>query len=149
MKKSILIVSILSLMVLNNCGGIKGLMTFTTDPKLVNVGKVNVLPSIDSVGFEWAKITDKNIQGINIYRGDPLQSVNSFQRIGTIGNRYATHFVDTHVEADNTYSYIFTTFYMGRESLPSERIDTRTLASFASVPFLKSYKVSSNAIKLQ
>ncbi len=149
MKKSILILSLISLITFNSCSGIRGVMTYEADPTLPNIGEINALATIHSVGFEWQKL-DKNIniQGIHIYRGDPLQRVTSFQRIGTINNIYATHFVDTHVEPDNTYSYVFTTFYMARESSPSKKVDVRTLGSFPAVSFVEAYNVSPNTIKI-
>ncbi|MFK5975016.1 MAG: hypothetical protein QM493_00785 [Sulfurovum sp.] len=152
MKKSILILWILSLIVFNGCNGIstfRGIMTYELDNNLPNIGEINALATIDSVGFEWQKIAkDTRIQGIHVYRGDPLQNVSRYQRIGTINNIYATHFVDTHVEPDNTYSYVFTTFYMARESRPSKKIDVRTLASFEAISFVEAYHESPNTIKI-
>lgn len=149
MKKSILIISIISLIVFNSCSGLRGVMTYEADPTLPNIGEINALATIHSVGFEWKKIDEnKSIQGIHVYRGDPLQKVTSFQRIGTINNIYATHFVDTHVEPDNTYSYVFTTYSMARESAPSKKIDVRTLGSFPAISFVEAYKVSPNTIKI-
>ncbi len=152
MKKSILILSIVSLILFSGCSGIsafRGVMTYELDNNLPNIGEVNALATIDSVGFEWQKIAkDTQIQGIHVYRGDPLQNVKRYQRIGTINNIYATHFVDTHVEPDNTYSYVFTTFYMARESGPSKKIEVRTLGSFDAVSFVEAYHVSPNTIKI-
>lgn len=152
MKKSTLILLTISLVILNSCSGVgafRSIMIYEHDASLPNIGKVNALASMNSVGFEWQKIDEgTQIQGIHIYRGDPLQRTSRFQRIGTINNIYATHFVDTHVEPDNTYSYVFTTFYLNRESSPSPRIDTRTLSSFPAVTFVEAYRVSPNTIKI-
>ena len=99
MKKSILLLSVLALITFNGCGGIKGLMIYDTDPTLKSITQVRALPMMSSVGFEWEKIQDRRIHGINIYRKVPSnQEDQEFKRIGSIGNRYATHFVDTHVK---------------------------------------------------
>ena len=148
MKKSILILWVLSLITFNGCGGIKGLMTYGTDPSLTTLGKVHALPMMNSVGFEWEKISDHRIHGVNIYRENRSQGVESFQRIGTVGNRYATHFVDTHVNADSTYRYSFSTFSLGKESRRSKPIEVRTLPPFSAVTFVKAYKVAPSVVKL-
>jgi len=152
MKKLILAVSIISLITFNSCSGtgaFHSVMSYNLDPNMPNIGEVNALATMHSVGFEWKKIPEgSQIQGIYIYRGDPLQATSRFQRIGTINNIYATHFVDTHVDADNTYSYVFTTFNMGRESVPSKRIDVRTPGSFPAISFVEAYRVAPNTIKI-
>ena len=148
MKRSILILSVLSLVTFNGCGGIKGLMTYGTDTTLTPLGEVHALPSMNSVGFEWEKISDHRIHGVNIYRGNASQELQSFIRIGTVGNRYATHFVDTHVKADTTYRYTFSTFSLGRESRRSGPVEVRTLPPFSAVTFVKAYKVAPSVVKL-
>ena len=148
MKKSILILWVLSLITFNGCGAVKGLMTYGTDPSLDTITQVHALPRMNSVGFEWEKISDHRIHGVNIYRENRSQGVESFQRIGTVGNRYATHFVDTHVNADSTYRYSFSTFALGKESRHSKPIEVRTLPPFSAVTFVKAYKVAPSVVKL-
>ena len=132
MKKSILILWVLSLITFNGCGAIKGLMTYGTDPSLDTIDQVHALPRMNSVGFEWKKIEDHRIHGVNIYRGNTSQDRQNFKRIGTVGNRYATHFVDTHVKADSTYRYTFSTFAFGKESRRSEPIEVTTPSNRSS-----------------
>lgn len=148
MKKSTLILWALSLITFNGCGAVKGLMTYGTDPSLETIEQVHVLPRMNAVGFEWRKIEDQRIQGVNIYRSDASQASQSFQRIGTVGNPYATHFVDRHVKADSTYRYRFSTFAFGRESKHSEPIEVRTLPAFSAVSFVKAYRVAPSVVKL-
>ncbi len=148
MKKSILILWVLFLITFNGCGGIKGLMTYGTDPTLTPLKEIHVLPSMNSVGFEWEKISDHRIHGVNIYRDNASEDTKSFKRIGTVGNRYATHFVDTHVKADSTYRYMFSTFALGKESKRSEPVEVRTLPPFSAVTFVKAYKVAPSVVKI-
>lgn len=148
MKKSILILWALSLITFNGCGAVKGLMTYGTDTSLHTVKGVHALPRMNSVGFEWQKIEDKHIHGINIYRADVAQGSQGFKRIGSIGNPYATHFVDTHVQAESRYRYAFSTFAFGKESRRSEPLEVTTLAAFSAVSFVKAYKVAPSVVKL-
>jgi len=139
---------VLASLVFSACGGIKGLMTYATDASLPGLGHIRTLVTMNSVGFEWGKISNEKIHGINIYRGNASGNKHSFKRIGTIGNRYATHFVDTHVKADTKYSYTFTTFSLGKESKRSKILFVKTLESFPAVSFVKAYKVDSVIVKI-
>lgn len=148
MKKSILLLLVLVSITFNGCGGVKGLMTYRTDATLQGIGQVHVLASMNSVGFEWEKINNRKIHGLNVYRGNAAADKQSFKRIGTVGNRYATHFVDTHVKANTAYSYTFTTFSLGQESRRSKILYVKTLPAFSAVSFVKAYKVAPSVVKL-
>ena len=148
MTKSTLILWVLSLLIFNGCGAVKGLMTYGKDSSLHSVRGLHALPKMNSVGFEWQKMEDERIHGINIYRADLSERQGNFERIGAIGNRYATHFVDTHVKPGTTYRYQFNTFAFGRESEQSAPIEVRTLPTFSAVSFVKAYKVAPTVVKL-
>jgi len=151
MKKSILLLSALALLILNGCGGIKGLLIYDTDPTLKTITQVKALPMMSSVGFEWKKIEDNRVHGINIYRGSPGDRIGGdqgFKRIGSIGNRYATHFVDTHTKPNTKYLYTFTTFSLGRESKHGAILRVKTRPPFAGVSFVQAYKVAPGVVKL-
>ncbi len=139
---------VLASLTFNSCGGIKGLMTYSTDLSLHGIGEVRTLATMNSVGFEWEKIHNRKIHGINVYRGNAKGDKQSFKRIGTVGNRYATHFVDTHVKAGTSYSYTFTTFALGKESRRSRTLHVKTAPAFTAVSFLKAYKVAPAVVKL-
>ena len=149
MKKSILLLSVLALWILNGCGGIKGLLVYDTDPTLKSITQVRAFPMMSSVGFEWEKIENRRIHGINIYRKSPSnQGDQGFKRIGSIGNRYATHFVDTHTKPNTKYLYTFTTFALGKESKHGAILRVKTRPPFAGVSFVKAYKVAPGVVKL-
>jgi len=152
MKRSILLLWVLALLTFNGCGSaIKGLMVYDKDPNLTTLGTVRTLPMMTSVGFEWNTIKDTKIHGINVYRKSPDAKdpeERGFRRIGAIGNRYATHFVDTHVKPATRYIYKFSTFSMGKESAQGTRVEVETKPTFAPVSFLQAYKVGPTAIKL-
>jgi fibronectin type 3 domain-containing protein len=152
MKKSTLLqwtLSLLAFLSLNGCGeGIKGLMIYDTDPTLKTIKQVRALPMRTSVGFEWKKIEDYRVHGVNIYRGIPSTGNQSFKRIGSAGNRYATHFVDTHVKPDRTYLYTFTTFSLGKESKHGTVLKVKTRPALHGVSFVKAYNVAPGVVKL-
>jgi len=149
MKKSILLLSALFLLILNSCGStIQGMMVYKTDPTLKTITKVRALPVQSSVGFEWEKIEDYRVHGVNIYRAIPNTGDIKFDRVGSVGNRYATHFVDTHVEPNKTYLYTFTTYSLGKESNHGSILKIQTRPPLNSVSFVKAYKVAHNVIKL-
>jgi len=149
MKKSTLLLWTLSLLAFNGCGeGIKGLMIYKTDPTLKTIKQVRALPMQSSVGFEWKMINDKRIHGVNIYRGNPTQGSQSFKRIGSASNRYATHFVDRHVKPDRTYLYTFTTYSLGKESNHGAVLKVKTRPALNGVSFAKAYNVALGAVKL-
>ena len=149
MKKSILLLSALFLLVLNNCGSsIEGLMIYKTDPTLKSLTKVRSLPTQNAVGFEWDKIADYRVHGVNIYRGTPTTGSQSFQRVGSVGSRYATHFVDKNVKPNRAYLYTFTTFSLGRESSHGSVLKVQTRPALKGVSFINAYSVAPKVIKI-
>jgi len=139
---------VLALLTFNGCGSIKGLLIYEADPTLKSITQVKVLPSVNSVGFEWKKIEDYRIHGVNIYRGNPAQGKRGLKRIGSVGNRYATHFVDIKVKPDTSYLYAFTTFSFGKESGYGKILEVKTRPPLEGVSFVKAYKVAPGVVKL-
>ena len=149
MKKLTLTLSVLFLLLLNGCGtAMKGMMIYDIDPSLQSIAKVRTLATRNAVGFEWAKINNKRVYGVNVYRGTPSAGNQTFERIGSTGSRYATHFVDTHVKPNSTYLYTFTTFSLGKESSHGAILNVRTLPALPAVSFAKAYVQENRAVKL-
>jgi len=149
MKRSILILLAIASLMLTNCSTVfKGMMTYDIDPSLESIKQVKVLPLMNAVGFEWQKINNPEIRGINVYRGEPSQGRQSLKRIGTIDNRYATHFVDTDVKPDTKYIYTFTTYTFGRESRHGKLLYVKTRPPFAPVSFVQAYRVAKDRVKV-
>ncbi|MEA1953029.1 MAG: hypothetical protein U9O24_01380 [Campylobacterota bacterium] len=147
MKKLTLQLSVLSLLIFSGCAGnIKSLLVYETDATLKTIENIQVLPRMSSVGFEWEEINDKRINGINVYRKTASEPV--MKKIGSIGNPYATHFVDTHTRPNTKYEYTFTTFALGNESEQSAVLEVMTEPAFTAVSFLKAYSVAPGAVKL-
>jgi hypothetical protein len=149
MKNLTLILSVLFLLLLNGCGSaVKGMMIYDTDASLQSITQVKALPTRNSVGFEWNKIDNRRVHGVNVYRSIPTAGNQTFERIGSTSSRYATHFVDTHVKPNRTYLYTFTTFSLGKESKHGTILNVRTLPPLSAVPFAKAYVEDNRAVKL-
>ena len=149
MKKLTLLLSALSLLLLNGCGSaVKGMMIYGTDTTLHSIAEVKALPTRNSVGFEWAKIENRRVYGVNVYRAVPSMGNQTFERIGSTSSRYATHYVDTHVKPNRNYLYTFTTFSLGKESRHGAILNVHTLPALAAVPFSKAYVEGNRAVKL-
>ena len=150
MKKSTLLLSTLYLLFLSACSsGIKGVMIYDIDPTLNPVNDVKILAMQNSVGFEWNKVVDKRVRGINIYRAIPKTMGNqTFRRIGSSSNRYATHFVDSNVKPNSQYLYTLTTFTLGKESKHGKVHRVETKEALYAVSFEKAYALNNKVIKL-
>ncbi len=148
MKKSTLLLWILSLLILNSCGAIKGLMVYKTDPSLKSINDVKAFSTQSSVGFEWKMIEDRRIKGVNIYRGNQTQGRQSLEIIGSTSSPYTTHFVDKSVKPNTSYIYTFTTFSIGKESKHGLVLKVKTAPRLKGVSFFKAYNVAPNAVKL-
>jgi len=151
MKKSILIHLALASWILNGCGNLNGLLLYDKDTTLQTIQEVHALPLNSSVGFEWKAVTDRRVEGINIYRGLPSnRSINDqgFELIGSTTSRFATHFVDPHVKPNHTYFYTFTTFFKGKESQHGAVIQVKSMPPLVPVSFLEAYRVAPTVVKL-
>jgi len=149
MKKSTLLLLILSLLLFNGCGsGMKNMMIHGIDTSLKSITGVKVLPTRNSVGFEWQEITDPRVHGVNIYRATPTTGNQTFELIGSTNSRYSTHFVDTNVYANKNYLYTFTTFVLGKESSHGAIFNVKTENYLSAVSFAKIYMPTANVLKL-
>ena len=145
MRRSILALLATVSISFNGCGGVvQNITTYKSDPTLGQLQKVKVLPQRNSIGFEWAKITDERVRGINVYK-----TFNGEQKlISTISNAYATHFVDTQVQPGKSYTYTFKTLRFGKEAANGTTVRVKSLSALPSVTFLQAYKVNPGTVKL-
>jgi len=124
------------------------MMIYDIDPSLQSLVEVKILATRNSVGFEWQKIQNRRVHGVNVYRAVPQAGNQTFERIGSTSSRYATHFVDTHVKPNRTYLYTFTTFSLGKESRHGAILNVRTLPALPAVSFAKAFVEENRAVKL-
>ena len=142
------------LLLLNGCNpsALANIGSEELDPNLPKLDTVRAIPSNTYIAFEWQPMARKGIQGYNIYRTKTNQYVNSptkeLEKIATVHNRFASHYVDTGLQQNSTYTYTFTTLRGGFESPHGKVISIKTLPPFPPVTFLKGYQKAINTIKL-
>jgi len=120
-----------------------------SDKTLPRISHLKHIVGKSSVGFEWSAIQDSRVKGIKVYRGIPQHTKNQkYTKIATIDDRYATHFVDRNIAANQTYLYTFTTYSLLKESLPGIVIKIRTSEAFEPVDFVKTYNSDHGVIKV-
>ena len=152
MKKLTLIpLTVTSLLLLNGCNP-SALTSHQLDLNLPKVNNVKAIPSSTSVAFEWQSLANKGLDGVNIYRtegdGTTYNKTKQLVKIGTISNRFASHYVDTGLRQNGRYTYTFTTIKGGFESAHGQVIDIKTLPPFDAVTFFQAFQKAPTAIKL-
>ena len=140
------------LLLLNGCSPTALVNSEQLDPNLPKLDNVKAIPSNTSIAFEWQPMARNGVQGYNIYRTKSNQYVNSqtkeLEKIATIHERFASHYVDTGLAQNSSYTYTFTTLKNGFESPHGKVISVKTLAPFAPVAFIKAFQKTMNTIKL-
>ena len=120
-----------------------------TDPSLPKIANVRHITDKTSIGFEWSEIKDPRVEGVMVFRAiESNSNEQRFIKIATIGNRYATHFVDTDIKPNTNYLYTFKTFAVLYGSSTGDIIKIRTDDAFAPVPFFQAFLVDSGVVKL-
>jgi len=140
------------LLLLTGCNPTGMLNNEQLDPSLPKLIKVQAVPDHTSVAFEWQSLAKSGITGFNIYRTDSNNYVNSptkqLKKVGTIYDRFATHYVDSGLKQNSNYTYTFTTLRNGFESAHGKILNIKTLAEFDPVTFFQGFQKSQNTIKL-
>ncbi|MBU1667832.1 hypothetical protein KKC13_05390 [bacterium] len=150
-RLTLVILTAISLLLLTGCNP-NTLMNQQLDPKLPKLNNVKAVASNTSVAFEWQPVASLGLDGINIYRTEKNQYTNSpikeLTKVGTVTNRFASHYVDTGLAQDSIYTYTFTTVKDGYESVHGQVLEVRTLPEFEAVTFFQAYQKAANTIKL-
>ena len=122
------------------------------DPSLPKLNDVKAVANHTSVAFEWKSLAQKGITGLNIYRTDTNAYVNSptkqLTKVGTIRNRFTTHYVDIKLRQGSAYTYTFTSVKNGFESPHGKVINIKTLPAFDAVAFFQGFQKTVKTIKL-
>jgi fibronectin type 3 domain-containing protein len=138
-------------LLLNGCNP-SALTTHQLDLNLPKINNVKAIPSNTSVAFEWQSLANKGLDGVNIYRtegdGTAYNKTKQLIKIGTLSNRFASHYVDTGLRQNGRYTYTFTTVKGAFESEHGQIIDIQTLPPFDAVTFFKAFQKAPNTIKL-
>ncbi|ADV46115.1 fibronectin type III domain-containing protein [Nitratifractor salsuginis] len=130
-------------------GSVTSLTAVKTDLSMPTIKGVKTVVDRTSVGFEWQPITDKRVEGIDVYRALATGGAQEkYEKIATISNRYATHFVDTSIRPSTTYDYTFKTFGVLFGSAPGQIVRVKTAPPMPAVNLVKAYQPDPGVVKL-
>jgi fibronectin type 3 domain-containing protein len=116
--------------------------------EVINSKSVKHISTMSDVALEWQRVNDTRAQGYYIYRGD-IKTNNKLQRIKTIKNRYASHFLDSKLKLNSKYLYAVSTIgNNGFESRPSKTIMVQTMPAQKSVSFIATISNLPQQIKI-
>jgi fibronectin type 3 domain-containing protein len=119
------------------------------DKTLPVLTDIKFLTDVTEVGFEWKPILNERVSGYYIYRAKADQNNGKLQRIATIDDRYASHYVDTKLQPNTEYNYKFSVYSSDKkESVASKPIKVKTNPLIESVSFLKAITGLPNRVKL-
>jgi uncharacterized protein len=106
----------------------------------IKLTKSGVFADANAIAFEWKSIKDPRVNGIYIYKKSPSKDSieKGYVYYDTINNRFATHYVDTDIQANTQYSYAFKTFSKDAESLLTKAIHVKSLPVLESVSWIYS-----------
>ncbi len=106
------------------------------DETLPRISELRALSDINEVGLEWSPIHEENILGYYIYR--LISNETSMKRIATIDDRYTSHFVDTSVKPQTSYTYFISSYAKsGYESVKSKAVSISTKQRLDAVGFVQ------------
>jgi fibronectin type 3 domain-containing protein len=128
------------------------MVTHQLNPNLPKLNNVKAVTSNTSVAFEWQPVASKQLDGINIYRTNKNSYVNSPQKelikVAAVSSPFASHYVDTGLAQNSSYTYTFTTVKGGFESPHGQVINVQTKPPFDAITFFQAFQKASNTIKL-
>ncbi len=128
MKKLTLIILSLGLLIfIDGCGLKPAPVAPTALDTTLPVIQINGhIQDMTSIAFEWKDINSSRVTGISVYRSSPKLLNHAIVYYTSIYNRFATHYVDSHVRPNTVYKYFFTTFSKHAQSLASRTITVTT-----------------------
>ena len=86
---------------------------------------IKTISDVNSIAFEWDRITNPSVKGFVIFRGNTKDD--SLKRIAQIPSRFATHYVDMDLEPNSSYMYRIASFDKDDlQSRPSKNIIAKT-----------------------
>lgn len=139
-----LLFSACSVSQLSNIGSNKELLVNESLPKINNLKS---LSDISNIAFEWDPLYDDNIKGFYLYRSNDANP--EFKLVGTIKNKFQTHYVDAKLEPNTKYYYMMRSFNdQGHISEDGKVIEVKTMPRLEAIPFAQAITNLPSRIKL-
>ena len=133
MKKQVL--TILTPLLAAFVAGCGGNVPTQQSASLPTITSLKTISDMTEVGFEWTPTNDENVLGYYLYRSNPNQPGSQMQIVADIKDRYATHYVDTDLAPETTYSYQMRSYSANAISAAGATATATTKALMDSVPF--------------
>ncbi|MFQ6342918.1 fibronectin type III domain-containing protein [Campylobacter sp. VTCC 70190] len=119
----------------------------TVNESLPKVENLKSLSDMSNIAFEWEPLYNENIKGFYLYRSSDENP--DFKLVGTIKDKFQTHYVDTKLEPNTKYRYMMKSFNeQGQISEDGKLIEVSTTPRLESVPFVQAVTNLPNRIKL-
>jgi len=116
---------------------------------IVQADSIKTMQDFTSIALEWKSIDIAEAKGYLIYRSDMQKDGQSFKRVATVKNKYATHYLDKDLQMGHKYSYTISLLGMdGIESSPSSPITASTKPHFKSVSLIDTISNLPRQIKI-
>ena len=138
------------LLLLTGCSSSSLLNNEQLNPNLPKLSNIKAIPSNTTVAFEWQPMSRKGVTGYNIYRTNSYgnSATKQLTKVGSVHDRFASHYVDSGLTQNTAYTYTFTTLKNGFESAHGKVLDVKTLAPLEAVTFFQGFQKAQNSIKL-
>ncbi|QSZ42228.1 hypothetical protein GJV85_08915 [Sulfurimonas aquatica] len=131
-----------SLLILSGCGTSpkpEDIVVIDTTLPIVELTQNGIITDMNAIAFEWKNIQDPRVNGIYVYKKSPsYEGQSSLVHTDTIEGRFKTHYVDSNVEPDTKYSYMFKTFTQDSQSEQSQIVSVNSLPVLQSVAWIHS-----------
>ncbi len=119
-----------------NIGGIQmpSFSQKTLDKSLPTIKGLKSVVNLSKVALEWEPLTNKNIAGYRIFRGDRQSG---YKLIATLNDRYHSHYTDKNLNPNMGYTYKVSSFTKdGRVSVASSAKSVRATSNRLPAPIL-------------
>ncbi len=139
-----LLFSACSVSQLSNIGSKKELLVNESLPKIDNLKS---LSDISNIAFEWDPLYDDNIKGFYLYRSNDANP--EFKLVGTIKDKFQTHYVDAKLEPNTKYYYMMRSFNnQGHISEDGKVVEVKTMPRLEAIAFAQAITNLPSRIKL-
>jgi fibronectin type 3 domain-containing protein len=103
---------------------------------IVEANSIKTISDIESIALEWKSIKVAGAMGYHIIRKD-MQRDGNFRRVGSVKNKYTTHYLDKGLEPNSKYAYKISVMAKdGYESIASGDVIRSTLPNLQSVSLI-------------
>lgn len=115
------------------------------DSSLPVINDIRTVSSSKSIGLEWNNPKNLDVNGYYIYRSKLNEPLNL---VGTIKDRFSTHYLDDGLEPDTTYRYSIKTFGENGISADGVVVSAKTAKAIESVSFAQAIYGLPERVKL-